>query len=106
MRSRVGVLTTVATMRVAQVVGLGGLVVELMHRNPSNTYDLVCTPRDARREVVEQVTARLGQKATKAVEALDEVMQDHEASPLARVSAARVTLDLVYRAAELVEVGT
>ncbi len=55
----------------------------------------------ARRNVVEQVGARIQQAGSEAVATLRGVMSDSEAPASARVSAARVILELGYRSLEL-----
>lgn len=57
--------------------------------------------RKARREAVSSAIARLQQAAASAVATLEETMKDAEAPFSARVTAARVILDMSLRAVEL-----
>src|SRR5215203_1134602 len=54
--------------------------------------------RRARREAVEHARARLQQASGEAVEALRDVMNDEDAPPASRVSAARTVLDMAMQA--------
>jgi hypothetical protein len=57
--------------------------------------------RAARRESVDQATARLQHAATDAVQTLVDVMNETTATPAARVAAARTLLEEMRRAVEL-----
>ena len=52
---------------------------------------------NARREVVSSAIASLQQASEKAVRTLEEIMLDKNAAPSARVSAAKVVLELVLK---------
>ncbi|MBN2359674.1 MAG: hypothetical protein JXR83_09480 [Deltaproteobacteria bacterium] len=56
---------------------------------------------EARRQAMQQATARLQHAAGQAVETLEEIMGDSDAPSTARVSAARATLEIAYRAVEI-----
>ena len=56
--------------------------------------------RAARRRALDRATARLAAVSVEAVEVLREVMQDGDAPPNARVSAARAVLDAATKTAE------
>ena len=55
----------------------------------------------ARRQVVSQAVARLQQATGEAVEGLQEVLKNDDASSSAKVSAARTILELSFKALEL-----
>src|SRR2546428_4857936 len=57
--------------------------------------------REARREAVSQAIARLQQVATEAVDALRGVMSDMAVPAPARVSAAKVVLEMAVKAVEV-----
>lgn len=57
--------------------------------------------RKIRRESMQQVTARLQRASEEAVNVLREIMNDQDATPNARVQAAKNTLDIAYRSLEL-----
>ena len=57
--------------------------------------------RKERRYALDMATARLQQLSCRAVETLSVVMDSAEASATGRVSAARIALDIAYRAVEL-----
>ena len=57
--------------------------------------------RAARRQVLEQATARLQRAATDAVDALQTIVSDTDAPVSSRVSAARTILNTAYRATEV-----
>lgn len=57
--------------------------------------------RALRRDSMQQVTTRLQELSKKAVSALDEVLEHDESSPNAKVQAAKVILDIAYRALEI-----
>ena len=56
--------------------------------------------RAARRRALDRATARLAAVSVEAVEVLREVMQDNDAPPNARVSAAKAVLDAATKTAE------
>jgi len=56
---------------------------------------------EARRQAMQQSTARLQRAAGQAVATLEEIMGDSDAPSTARVSAARATLEIAYRAVEI-----
>ncbi|WP_270182942.1 hypothetical protein [Alkalihalobacillus sp. CinArs1] len=60
--------------------------------------------REARRNALEQAILRLQQISVTAVDTLEVVMNDDMASASSRVSAARSTLDLTFKAFELEEI--
>lgn len=62
--------------------------------------------REARKTALDQAVFRLQQISITAVNTLEQVMIDEMASPSSRVSAARSTLDLTYKAFELEEIET
>ena len=57
--------------------------------------------REARRAVVHQAMTRLQQVCGTAVDTLEAIMGDPEATPSSRVTAARCALDLAVKAVEL-----
>lgn len=57
--------------------------------------------KEARKQAVGQAVARLQQATTKAVDALTDVMENHESKDSARVSAAKTVLELSLKAIEL-----
>ena len=57
--------------------------------------------RQARRHALAQTTTRLQQMTARAVDTLGEVLEDKKASSASRVSAARLTLDMMYHGAAL-----
>ena len=57
--------------------------------------------RQARRDALAQTTTRLQQMTAQAVHTLGDVMEDENASHAGRVSAARLTLDMMYHGAAL-----
>ncbi len=63
--------------------------------------EFIALYRQARWAAVGVAASRLQQSAGQAVDTLSEVMADKEASPSARVQAARVCLDMAMRAVEL-----
>ncbi len=62
--------------------------------------------RLARRQAVEQAITSLQKAASMAVDTLKEVMGNAEMPPAARVSAARITLELAVKVVELEEIET
>ena len=58
---------------------------------------------EARRQVVSQAIAHLQRTTTAAAGTLAQVMDDREAAPSARVSAARTILELALKAVEIEE---
>ena len=61
--------------------------------------------RSARRQVLEQSTARLKLATVDAVNALQAVVSSQDSPPSTRVSAARTILDMAYRAVEVGELS-
>ncbi len=61
--------------------------------------------RSARRQVLEQSTARLQLATVDAVNALQAVVTSQDSPPSIRVSAARTILDMAYRAVEVGELS-
>jgi|CZCB01.1.fsa_nt_gi transposase-like protein len=57
--------------------------------------------RQARRDTMGAVIAKLQQAATTAVKTLETVMSDDDATPASRVTAARAVLELAIKATEL-----
>ncbi|TEB08635.1 hypothetical protein Psch_02201 [Pelotomaculum schinkii] len=57
--------------------------------------------REAKRQAVAQAVARLQQATTKAVDTLEEVMDDDLATPSSRVTAAKTVLDAAFKGIEL-----
>ena len=53
----------------------------------------------ARENALRHTSTRLQQISARAVDTLDGIMKDEKASTASRVSAARLSLDMVYRAA-------
>ena len=76
-------------------------VAERTLRNWMELPDFRETYLKARRKVVEQVGARIQQAGSEAVATLRGVMSDSDAPASARVTAARVVLELGYRGIEL-----
>ncbi len=61
--------------------------------------------RSARRQVLEQSTARLQSATVDAVNALRAIVSSQDSPPSTRVSAARTILDMAYRAVEVGELS-
>ena len=61
--------------------------------------------RSARRQVLEQSTARLQLATVDAVNALQAIVTSQDSPPSTRVSAARTILDMAYRAVEVGELS-
>ena len=61
--------------------------------------------RSARRQVLEQSTARLQLATVDAVNALQAIVTSQDSPPSTRVSAARTILDMAYRAIEVGELS-
>ena len=61
--------------------------------------------RSARRQVLEQSTARLQSATVDAVNALRAIVSSQDSPPSTRVSAARTILDMAYRAVEVDELS-
>ena len=61
--------------------------------------------RSARRQVLEQSTARLQLATVDAVNALQAIVSHQDTTPSIRVSAARTILDMAYRAVEVGELS-
>ncbi|WP_257349060.1 hypothetical protein [Pseudalkalibacillus decolorationis] len=59
--------------------------------------------KNAKRQAVEQATARLQQSSTLAVNTLNDVMSNPKAAAMARVTAAKTVLEFAYKAYELDE---
>ena len=57
--------------------------------------------RKARRNALAQTTTRLQQITARAVDTLEAVMEDEKASSASRVSASRLSLEMMYRGAVL-----
>lgn len=57
--------------------------------------------RKLRREAMQQVTARLQKASEQAVSVLQEIMNDQDATPNARVQASKNVLEIAYRSIEL-----
>ena len=57
--------------------------------------------REARRDALAHTTTRLQQVSTRAVDTLEGIMDDEKASSASRVSAARLSLDMMYHGAAL-----
>ncbi len=57
--------------------------------------------REAKRQAVTQAIARLQQVSSEAVETLQQVMNDPETSASARVSAAKIVLEMALKGSEL-----
>ena len=57
--------------------------------------------RQARRDALAQTTTHLQQMTARAVRTLGDVLEDENASSASRVSAARLTLDMMYHGAAL-----
>ncbi|MBS0937354.1 hypothetical protein [Lactiplantibacillus plantarum] len=56
---------------------------------------------EAKRQVMEQVTTKLQEKATEAVNVLNEIMNDKEAPASSRIQSARIIIDTAYKGVEL-----
>ncbi len=59
--------------------------------------------REARKEVLNQATARLQNITSEAVDTLQKLMNDDETPPVNRISAAKIILDLSYKSFEIDE---
>ena len=57
--------------------------------------------REARRDILVHTTTRLQQMSVLAVDALEKVLDDEKATSASRISASRLTLDMVYRGAAI-----
>lgn len=57
--------------------------------------------RSIRRDLMQQVTARLQKSSEEAVKTLNDVMLDDTATPSSRVQAAKNVLDVAYRSIEI-----
>jgi hypothetical protein len=57
--------------------------------------------REARRDILVHTTTRLQQMSVRAVDALEQVLDDEKATAASRVSASRLALDMMYRGAAL-----
>ena len=57
--------------------------------------------REARRDILVHTTTRLQQMSVRAVDALEKVLDDDKATSASRISASRLTLDMMYRGAAI-----
>ncbi len=57
--------------------------------------------RKARRDILAHTTTRLQQMSVRALDTLENVMDDQKASSASRVSASRLTMDMMYRGAAI-----
>ncbi len=57
--------------------------------------------RAARRDIVKQAVARLQRACSRAVDTLQDVMEDSESSASARVTAAKTVMEMAFKAVEL-----
>jgi len=62
--------------------------------------DFQASYRQARRDIMSQAIARLQSCCSTAVQTLQEVMEDTEATPASRVASARAVLELACKAVE------
>lgn len=60
--------------------------------------------KEKRKQSLDEVVAQLTTAATKAVKTLEEVLDDEEAPPTAKVSASRAILDNMFKGFSLVEI--
>lgn len=56
---------------------------------------------EAKRQVMEQVTTKLQESATEAVNVLKAIMNDEEAPASSRIQSARIIIDTAYKGVEL-----
>ncbi len=57
--------------------------------------------RAARRDILAHTTTRLQQMSVRALDTLENVMDDQKASSASRVSASRLAMDMMYRGAAI-----
>ncbi len=57
--------------------------------------------REARRDILAHTTTRLQQMSVRALDTLENVMEDEKASSASRVSASRLSLEMMYRGCAL-----
>ncbi len=94
----IGALLTAPTIvQAAQETGISERTLRRWTTQPAFQSEL----RRARRQALGRAVGRLQQVAERAVDALDQVMQDEKASPANRVSAARTALRFACHGAEI-----
>ncbi|ACL04491.1 phage protein [Desulfatibacillum aliphaticivorans] len=94
-------LLTLPTM--AQAAESAGITSRTLLRWLKNE-DFIEAYRQARREVVQQAVAGIQGAMSEALDTLRDVMKDAQATPAARVSAARTILDMGLKGVELEDV--
>lgn len=98
MEAAIAALLTAPT--IAEAAKTVGIHEQTLWRWLQNSDFQACY-REAKRQAVAQAIARLQQVSSEAVETLQQVMNDPETSASARVSAAKIVLEMTLKGSEL-----
>lgn len=102
-KMEVAIAALISAPSIAEAAKLAGIAEVTLWRWMKDT-EFQSYYREARKQAVSQAISKLQKSSSEAVDVLKEVAEDKEASPNARVSAAKTILEMALKASELEDV--